>query len=651
MLIAIVLSFVSVPLGVMAQYIIKEADVQFELYNYSEAIKLYEQAWKKKPTVRTARRLAFCNQIQQNYQQRESWAALAAVRVDREPEDVLNYAKALQENGKYSEAKIQYQQYKQLRPDTSPVLTSRWIQSCDSALKWMKEPRSIQIVNQTVLNSPQSEWAAVSKGNSIIFVSNRNQMPALEKAKVPFLKFDGKKMPDENIDGYLGHRYFSLYFKNGADSVKIFPLEAGIGYHVGPASFTGDGRQMFFAMARIPENSKGTKLKILDGKLVTATVGIYQVTKDANGNWGKPEAFKYNDQAYSNTDPYISNDGRYLYFVSNRAGGVGGTDIYVSAKNNAGEWGAPINLREINTEGNERTPAFDLANHFYFSSDGYVGMGGLDNYVANMKNGQLVSLPQNLGYPLNSPQDDFAFTFDSSSAGYFASNRIGGLGEDDIYHFAQKAEGAYRLSGVVYQKGTRLPLAMALGTLRNSNGEKMQVETDASGKYSFSLDAQSNYELTFEKTGFGSEVVSVETKEVPLVITQLVRDLFLEKIQLNKSIRIENIYYTFDHAYITPAAAIELDKLVTLMKENPTIWIEIESHTDSRGNARYNLELSQRRAEAVVQYLANKGIDKSRLTAIGYGETKLVNDCADGVKCSVEAHQLNRRTEFKIVKQ
>ncbi len=645
----VAITLLSLQLKVKAQYVIKEADKQFELYNYRRAIDLYEQAWKKKQTKHTAARLAFCYKMQQDYQQTESWAALAVQQPNSSSEEVLNYAKALQENGKYSEAKKQYLKYKKLDQKTNGELVNRWVQSCDSALQWMKNANPVQILNEKAVNSPQSEWGAIKNGKDLIFASNRPSIVSTVQ-ETPFLKFDGTKLPDRKIDGFTGTQYFRLFVKNDKDSLQNFPLSMALNYHIGPASFTADGKHMFFTTAVMPEEDDYQKVRKVKGKVATATTGIYHALKDENGNWSEPEAFKYNSDKYSNGDPFISNDGKYLYFCSNMPGGKGGVDLYVSTKGKTGEWGPPVNLKEINTEGNERSPFFDLANNFYFSSDGYVGMGGLDVYVSMIKKG-LITQPINVGYPLNSPQDDFTLVFDTDSSGYFTSNRYNGIGDDDVYRFTKQKTAAYKLSGVVSEKGTGSPIADALVTLTREGGIQIQFQTDQAGRFKFNLDRGANYQLSAGKTGFRNDLAKLNTNGLPIVAVELNKDLYLEQIVINNPIRIDNIYYDFDSANIRPDAAIELDKLVKIMKDNPTIWIELGSHTDSRGDDKYNLKLSQKRADAVVQYLIDKGIEKNRLTAVGYGEAILLNECSNGINCTKEQHQLNRRTEFKIVKQ
>ncbi|WP_175634386.1 OmpA family protein [Pedobacter ghigonis] len=630
-----------------AQYVLKDADKQYELFNYRKAIDLYEQAYKKKATLHTAERLASAYALVYNYKQAESWYAIASKMPGSNAENILGYAKALQNNSKYSEAKVQYLDYISKNKKVSEKQQAVWISSCDSALKWLKNPKQIELVNQKALNSIQSDWGAVNYQGAVVFTSDRSDARLETQESKPFLRFDGAKEPDKKVYGWTGNGYLKLYIKKSpADSLQLFPIKAGTRYHVGSASFTADGKIMYFTLTRISD-----ELERLKKQPTTVNVEIFSCTKAADGTWGKPVSFAYNNvNQYSVGDPFITTDGDSLYFVSNMPGGSGGTDIYVCLKTDAGEWGKPINLRQVNTEGNERSPVFDAKDNFYFSSDGRTGMGGLDVFRA-LKSGGEIGQIENMGYPFNSPQDDFGFSLNEKGGiVYLSSNREGGLGSDDIYSIDQKMILAFKLEGRVFDKESKQPLAGALVTLAKVNGGILKTESDENGAYKFNLAKESEYNVSAEKTNYRADVENLAT--IGLTTSAVLKeDLYLEAVVINKAIRIENIYYDFDKWNIRADAAVELDKLVKIMTDNPTIWIELGSHTDSRGKDNYNLDLSQKRAESAVQYIISRGINKNRITAKGYGETQLLNKCANGVNCTEEEHQLNRRTEFKIVKQ
>ena len=280
-------------------------------------------------------------------------------------------------------------------------------------------------------------------------------------------------------------------------------------------------------------------------------------------------------------------------------------------------------------------------------------MGGLDIFSAKIS-GKKVSDIHNMGYPTNSPQDDFAFTATGRLTGYLSSNRTGGQGSDDIYSYTAKEviieKPVYAVEGKVYNKESNQPIKGA--NVQLTSGQTIvKAVTDQNGYFQFKLAEQSSYTLSAEKTGYiKSGMANLSTVGLTKS-TVLNKDLYLSEIVIGRAIRIDNIFYDFDKFNIRPDAALELDKLVATLNENPNIWIELGSHTDSRGNDAYNQKLSQNRANSAVAYIISKGIARERITAKGYGETVLVNQCKNGVKCSDEDHQQNRRTEFKIVKQ
>lgn len=592
----------------MAQYVIKEADKQYEVFKYAEAINLYEEAYNKKATLHAAERLGDCYRLNNNYAQAEHWYAIATGMPGSKAENLLFYARALQNNSKYAEAKAQYQQFAAADKTIAKEQKDVWIASCDSAISWMKSPVPLKIDNYKVLNSVKSDWSAVPYQGGMVFTSDRFTDKAHQpKKRNAILRFDTRNTPDPLLNGWTGNDYLHLFFKPGnGDSAQLFPLNTGTDYHVGSASFTKDGNEVYFTLTRIP--GKGSRAK---GKALTVNIEIYSSRKDATGKWSAPLAFTHNNvTAYSVGDPFITEDGMSLYFSSNMPGGLGGTDLYVCYRTAAGVWGPPLNLKELNTPGNERSPALTQNNILYFASDGRIGMGGLDIYRVALDNtGKTKGTIRNMGYPFNSPQDDFAFGLTEAGIAYLSSNREGGIGSDDIYAIAALPE-------------ENIPEAAKPDTINDIPIAK----ADSVATVPVGIDPK------------GNPVAVVTTSEKP-------KDSIA-----SPAVNLPNIYFDFNKADIRPDAQLLLDNVVKLMTESPGSTLEVGSHTDSRGSDQYNLVLSQRRAASVTNYLVTKGVAKARVKAKGYGETRLLNNCANGVNCSEEEHKVNRRTEFKIVK-
>ncbi|MCF6404995.1 OmpA family protein [Chitinophaga filiformis] len=593
-------------LNSMAQYVIKEADKQYEVFKYAEAISLYEQAYNKKATLHAAERLGDCYRLNNNYPQAEHWYAIATGMPGSKPENLLFYARALQNNSKYAEAKAQYQKFATADKTIAKEQKDVWIASCDSAISWMKAPAPLKIDNYKLLNSAKSDWSAVPYQGGMVFTSDR----FTDKARQPkkhalFLHFDTRNTPDPLLNGWTGNDYLHLFYKPGnGDSVQLFPLKTGTDYHVGSASFTKDGNEAYFTLTRIP--GKGSREK---GKALTVNIEIYSSRKDASGNWSAPLAFTHNNvTAYSVGDPFITEDGMALYFASNMPGGVGGTDLYVCYRTAAGVWGPPLNLKELNTPGNERSPALTQNNILYFASDGRIGMGGLDIYRVALDNtGKTKGTIRNMGYPFNSPQDDFAFGLTEAGIAYLSSNREGGIGSDDIYAIAALPD--ENVPDIAKDTIHDIPIAKADSTATIPTG--------------------------------------IDPKDNPVAVVPVPQK---PKDSIPSSPNLPNIYFDFNKAEIRPDAQLLLDRVVKLLADSPGSIVEVGSHTDSRGSDQFNLVLSQKRAVSVTNYLVTKGVAKARVKAKGYGETKLLNNCANGVQCSEEEHKVNRRTEFKIVK-
>lgn len=634
-----------------AQYVHKLADEQYNLYNYSKAAELYLQAYKKKPTLYTAENLANSYRLMRDYKEAEKWYATVITMKGSKPENIYTYAEVLKNNLKYAEAKEQYTKYYSLTPKADLKQLNYWMSSCDSAIKWMKKPVDVDVRNLSTLNTQESDWGAVKFNNNIVFTSDRTEKAKESegKKKRPFIWFDTNTNLDKRIYGWTGNKYLNLYEQPVAnastEAVAPFTFIAGTDYHIGAATFTADGTEMYFTLTRLFKEKKDT------AKIKTINLGVYSSRLDpSTKQWTKPAAFVYNkEDEYSIGDPFIMPDGKTLYFVSNMPGGMGGTDIYYCTRD-AGVWGQPVNVKSVNTAANERTPFIDAAGNMYLSTDGDKGMGGLDIFKA-MRKSDGFDIKMNLGYPINSAQDDFAYVLTDNFTGYFSSNRTGGVGSDDIYSFAYTIPVAYRLEGIAYDKDTRKPLINTLVTLTPLKGSPVNVQTGSNGEYGFTVYANNDYQLKGVKRGYLTDDLKPFSTAGLSPNEVMKKNLYLSKIELQKPIRLENIYYDLDKWYIRPDAEVELNKLIKIMKDNPTLVIQLSSHTDSRADDDYNMDLSRKRANAAVEYIVTVGdIDEDRLIARGYGETRLLNKCKNGVECSEAAHQLNRRTEFVILK-
>jgi outer membrane protein OmpA-like peptidoglycan-associated protein len=360
----------------------------------------------------------------------------------------------------------------------------------------------------------------------------------------------------------------------------------------------------------------------------------------------------------------LSPDEKTLYFSSNMPGSFGMSDLYkVSILPEVG-FGKPINLGStINTEARESFPFISKANELYFASDGHPGLGGLDVFVSQLTTEGAPGTIHNIGTPVNSPSDDFAFIIDvASKIGYFSSNRKEDtIGDDDIFQcvellsLPQNCQQA--LVGIVVDAASQRPLESVQVVLLDQNLVPIKdTITDATGTFEFGpVECATFYSLRTNTKGFDSTETRILAApvagktEIKMDLTPIIQSLKVGD-DLRKALGIDIIHFDLDKDFIRPDAALELAKILEIMLQNPMLEIDVRSHTDSRQTHLYNIQLSNRRAQSTIQWLVNNGIDARRLTGKGYGETQLVNTCSDGVMCSEEAHQANRRSEFIITK-
>jgi outer membrane protein OmpA-like peptidoglycan-associated protein/tetratricopeptide (TPR) repeat protein len=419
-------------------------------------------------------------------------------------------------------------------------------------------------------------------------------------------------------------------------------------FHESSTTFTKDGNTIYFTRNNFLDGKKHR------GKNKTVGLKIYKAKKRSDSTWGEVQELPISSNDYSIAYPSLSPDQKRLYFASDMPGSYGMSDLWYVALNEDGSYGAPINLGpDINTEAKEGFPFISSSNKLYFSSNGHTGLGGLDVYVTQIDNDGNPGKILNLGEPTNGPFDDFGFIFDKEkNIGYVSSNREGGLGSisDDIY-LLKKCE--VTIAGTVTNLTTGELIGGATVDLLDESNTKLATTTsDETGRYEFDnvLNCGTIYLVRASSTGceFLEKVVETPIQSQVMEVPMPLECDPCPADDLGCRLSLQPIYFDFDRYNIRPDAEIELAKILAALREYPQLNIHIESHTDSRGNDSYNEALSEKRAQSTLDWLVGKGIAKNRLSAKGYGEYQLQNQCTNGVKCTEEQHQLNRRSMFII---
>jgi outer membrane protein OmpA-like peptidoglycan-associated protein/tetratricopeptide (TPR) repeat protein len=722
-------------LAVAEKPIVKVGDWYYKQFDFKRAVEFYARALEKdKTNAYVLQRIADSYRLMNDWQKAEGYYAQLVQNPNANVINKLYYAEALRANQKYAEAKVYYKAYLDEVPSDNSI--KERLAGIDKIEELSRDRGFYDVRNATKLNSKFSDFGvSFYKDSGLHFCSNR--------------------LPDyyvRHIDNWTKGNFLQLYEAYRKDTVSEYSdpqvlkgKKLNSKFHEGTSSYSPQMNELYIDRS----NYNGKRAFYAGDK--TVKLKIYKVGYLADQNqWDNQaiEAVPFNDKEYSVGHPAISKDGKTLYFASDKPGGYGGVDLYVTTREIGGEWTIPVNLGpKINTSGDEMFPFQAEDGTLYFASNGHAGLGGLDVFAASpVKTGNKITSwtdPENLGYPINTNADDFGYIIRADNkTGYFCSNRPGGQGDDDIYSFSKKG---VVLNGIVYDAATNLPIKEAEVVMKEEAVEKGKAKTGKDGDFSFPAIPGKTYKFEATKEGYLPNTVTVAVKEkpdlvkIPLVAegginlevtvldkktrdplveakvkvtnlttnkdvlcstdkdgkclftlepetryriegsketgepdtkyltvtatvstegkkapTTLYQVLELEKVKKGVAIKIENIYYDLDKWFIRPDAAKELDKLVKVMLDNPTLEIELSSHTDCRATAKYNASLSSKRAESAVQYIASQGVDIKRMIAAGYGESRLVNKCAcEGtvvVPCTDEQHQENRRTEFKILK-
>lgn len=737
---------------------LRAANSEFDKMSYAQAVRNYESflgngRHEKEQLKEALTKLAFSYRKLQDSKNAERVYRDLFKDFDAslDSDQILYYAQALANNGKYRESQKMYSRYGEQQKED---LRGRkfTVAYMDNAT-FYKDSSLYDVDFVYPLNTRYSDFSPMFYENGLVFVSARNEGSGIKRVfnqnETPFLDLflfsDTMSLRKEThktvetIQASLGSSGKSAKPNKTQENdsfddieepeIDEFSKSINSKYHEGPVTFFKDYKKIVFTRNNY---NKGKAKKSEKG---INMLKLFIATKKGN-KWTDIKELPFNSNEYSTGHPALSPDNRKMYFVSDMPGGFGGTDIYV-VDYREGNWGAPINLgREVNTEGNEMFPFVDEIGNFYFASDGHAGLGGLDMFYLEFRNGVPFGEVENLGAPINSTKDDFGFITDGNrSRGYFSSNRRKGYADDNIYAFTK---GCNALNILVYDSQTNLPLANTelrmvkngvnkQGYITNSLGEASlclesgadfefkafkegyDVGTITYGTMSQSLSKQQNLKIYLEparrplvKGRIVSEVdqmpiagatVTLENERdgsVAMVITGVdgryafqpdrdgkysvsaVKDNYatntenIGKIKNSKKnysvernfgmigegdiFRLDNIYYDLDKSEIRADAKKELEsKVIPVLKKYPDLQIELRSHTDSRASEEYNQRLSAARARSVADYLVSRGISSDRLVASGYGESELVNECDDSAKCEENAHQANRRTEFKIL--
>ncbi|GAA4274373.1 OmpA family protein [Aquimarina gracilis] len=627
---------------------VEKAKSQYDRYEYIDAQKTYlkiiEKGYKDADILK---KLANSYYFNSQFEDANKWykEVLDTYPNDIEPEYYFRYAQTLKAMKQYKEADVFMDKFTQLVENDQRV--KLYNDQPDYLERIDFQSGRFKVENASI-NSPFADFGTAFYGDFVVFASSRDTL------------IMRKNVHQWNDESFLDLFQANYNPENGElGEVEKLSRVINSDFHESTPVFTKDGKTMYFT------RNNYNKRKVGKDNQGTIKLKIYRAQKNDKGKWTTPESLSFNNDEYSTAHPALSPDEKTLYFSSDMPGGQGLSDLYEVAINGDGSFGEPKNLGEkINTEGKETFPFVSQNNDLYFASDGHTGLGGLDVYVTRLDpQTEEEALIVNIGKPVNGPKDDFAFIVDDTSKrGYFSSNREEGAGSDDIYSFLEEEElrrpCEISIEGLITDKDTNELLPGTKVSFFDSSNTLIQsVVVGEDGTYTYpKVACTAQYFVRAEKEGYITEEKlvntppnGVQTIDTPVALEKQVKPATFGD-DLAEVLSLKTIYFDFDQSYIRSDAAIELAKVIEIMNEHPQMKIEVGSHTDSHGDANYNLMLSEKRAQATVAYMIEKGIAEDRLTAKGYGESKPINDCVDGTRCKKEDYQLNRRSEFIIVK-
>ncbi|MFN4235356.1 MAG: OmpA family protein [Bacteroidia bacterium] len=637
----IFVALIALPLQILAQKnFAKDADMAFAGENYFTAIELYKKAYAKEKSKAKKAEILFkigeCYRYTLDHKQAETWYKKAIKAKYADPIATLYIADALKLQGRYEEAIVEYNNYKNLVPGDKRGEDG--VKSCEMAKEWVKEPTRYEVAPETQLNSKQFDFSptyADKKYNTLYFTSSREGSTG------------------KTVDGRIGENFSDIYEskrdKNGKWSTPaILAGDVNTPANEGASAVNKKGNTMYFTRCEY-------------GKNKVFGCAIYQATKQGNA-WTNVTLLDLGPDTAKIGHPAISDDESMLIFSSDMQGGMGGKDLWmITYDKKSKTWSKPKNLGSpINTEGDEMFPFIHKDGTLYFASNGHLGMGGLDIFRAEKTGEGTWANVANMRYPINSPADDYGIIFEGEKErGFFTSNREGSMGGDDIWRFNLPPL-LFVLQGVITDVDTKKPIPDATIKLIGSDGSVAEVKSDATGFYKFAEKGNERYlnpNTSYSITVSAKDYLNGKGKETTVGLkesTTFVKDFALQTTK-KKEIRFPEVLYDLGKYTLRPESEDSLMFLYQTLIDNPTIVIELSAHTDSRGSEKSNQILSENRAKSCVDFLISKGIDPERLVPKGYGETRLLVTDAEIAKLkTVEekeaAHQKNRRTVFSVIR-
>jgi peptidoglycan-associated lipoprotein len=640
----------------------KKADDEFAVGGYIEAARLYKTAETGVKDLTEKGRVFFqigeCYRLSTLFNMSEEWygKSITAQYYNTNPEVYYNYAIALQEQGKFEEAIAQLNKY--LGKGGEKSKANDRIKSCQTAAEKKAARAKLSVENLTDLNSPSFDYCIVAAGKKDEFVFSSARKESTGSATDPITGQDFMDL------------FVSTKDKKGKWSTPV-PLSDMINTtsHEAVAGFTKDFGFMYFTSCKYDSQER-------------FACDIMVSKKSGASAFSVPRSLNIIDRNADDSSrvghPAMTPDSKFLFFASDMPGGKGGRDIwYMSYDAQNDKWGKPTNLTSVNTKGDEMFPYIAADGTLYFSSNGRGGMGGLDIYKAEKTGDAAFAAPVALEYPINSSSDDFGFILeegntDSKFSGYFTSSRPGGKGLDDIYYFKEPPL-EFSLVATVYDEKTGTPLADADVTVKGSNGDDYKLKTDGNGGFTLDktkIKPEATYTVSVQKQDYIGTGDRFSTMKIG-VSTNFAREYFLKPVIIGEEYKMPTVLYPYNQAELlvdnTVNSQDSLNFLLDIMLENPKYIVQLEAHTDFRGDDKYNQTLSQRRAETCVKYLISKGIEEGRLKPVGKGEAepRKLNSPEGGFPAGTilteayitalpadkqeAAHLLNRRTVFRII--